>query len=68
MGCALYVVPNHLCNSREALHCSRNYPSAQPHNLGCEAHAAAIAMSAWCWRVHLCGRASPRVLALAAAG
>eukprot|EP00959_Pyramimonas_sp_CCMP1952_P226038 4727069-Pyramimonas_sp.AAC.1 len=33
----------------------------------CKTHAGTIAMSAGCWLVHLRGRASPRVLARAAA-
>eukprot|EP00959_Pyramimonas_sp_CCMP1952_P108435 2267456-Pyramimonas_sp.AAC.1 len=36
------------------------------HNLVCKTYAAAIAMSAWSWLVHLCDRASPLMLARAA--
>eukprot|EP00959_Pyramimonas_sp_CCMP1952_P427636 8956464-Pyramimonas_sp.AAC.1 len=36
-------------------------------NWVCKPHAGAIAMSAWCWLVRLCGRAGLRVLARAAA-
>ena len=42
-----------------------SYPPA--HNLVWKTHADAIEMSAWCWLVHLCGRASPRMIARAAA-
>eukprot|EP00959_Pyramimonas_sp_CCMP1952_P048469 1011674-Pyramimonas_sp.AAC.1 len=31
------------------------------------AHAAAIALSVWCWLVHVCGRANARTIASAAA-
>eukprot|EP00959_Pyramimonas_sp_CCMP1952_P236159 4935407-Pyramimonas_sp.AAC.1 len=36
-------------------------------NLDCKTHAGAIAMFARRWLVHLCGRASPRMLARRAA-
>eukprot|EP00959_Pyramimonas_sp_CCMP1952_P140963 2950406-Pyramimonas_sp.AAC.1 len=41
-------------------------PPAHPQ-CGLQTHAAAIAMSARHWLVHLCGRASPRALAREAA-
>eukprot|EP00959_Pyramimonas_sp_CCMP1952_P358225 7500795-Pyramimonas_sp.AAC.1 len=37
-------------------------------DLFCKTHAAAMAMSAWRWLVHPCGRVNARTLARAAAG
>eukprot|EP00959_Pyramimonas_sp_CCMP1952_P139281 2915068-Pyramimonas_sp.AAC.1 len=38
-----------------------------PCNSVCKTHAAATVMSVWSWMVHVSGRASPRMLARAAA-
>eukprot|EP00959_Pyramimonas_sp_CCMP1952_P376356 7883186-Pyramimonas_sp.AAC.1 len=38
-------------------------PQPPTRNLVCKTHAIAIAMHAWRWLVHLCGRANPSMCA-----
>eukprot|EP00959_Pyramimonas_sp_CCMP1952_P222737 4656627-Pyramimonas_sp.AAC.1 len=69
---ALHVVQPTWCNflyARSQLPTPLLAQSSHPRtrNLVCKTHVTASAMSAWRWLVHLCGRASPRMLARAAA-
>eukprot|EP00959_Pyramimonas_sp_CCMP1952_P137159 2870076-Pyramimonas_sp.AAC.1 len=75
--CAIYAKQSTSCNHvymvqlfsyhnklSTSLLAQTSYPPIR--NLVCNTHAVAIAMSTWSWLVHLCGRASPCMLARAA--
>eukprot|EP00959_Pyramimonas_sp_CCMP1952_P368070 7710371-Pyramimonas_sp.AAC.1 len=64
---AILIVHSTRCNLRCAIdfnkrddtsHTLANIPPRHPQ-VGLQTHAVAIAMHAWSWRVHICGRANP---------